>query len=198
MPTPESEAFLRKKPTVPPTFEGVDLGNSEAVVNARDAIIREQWVQVMMARLVREEMGKCYHREGVNHLEKCGKYRGMEKDLFVGTNGIDIDLLSQMRISNYSNQPKFMGIKATSRTTSRTHRTRTISPQTTQLLRKHLVPKGPTSDSVTHWVPRVRGFKLVLWRRCKGSGATVHMCYGQNMKILQGSKLLIRVVELKC
>lgn len=75
MPTPESEAFLRKKPTVPPTFEGVDLGNSEAVVNARDAIIREQWVQVMMARLVREEMGKCYHREGVNHLEKCGKYR---------------------------------------------------------------------------------------------------------------------------
>lgn len=76
MPTPESESFLRKKPTVPPTFEGVDLGNSEAVVNARDAIIREQWVQVMMARLVREEMGKCYHREGVNHLEKCGKYRG--------------------------------------------------------------------------------------------------------------------------
>lgn len=76
MPTPESESFLRKKPTVPPTFDGVDLGNSEAVANARDAIIREQWVQVMMARLVREEMGKCYHREGVNHLEKCGKYRG--------------------------------------------------------------------------------------------------------------------------
>lgn len=75
MPTPESESFLRKKPTVPPTFDGVDLGNSEAVINARDAIIREQWVQVMMARLVREEMGKCYHREGVNHLEKCGKYR---------------------------------------------------------------------------------------------------------------------------
>lgn len=76
MPTPESESFLRKKPTVPPTFDGVDMGNGEAVANARDAIIREQWVQVMMARLVREEMGKCYHREGVNHLEKCGKYRG--------------------------------------------------------------------------------------------------------------------------
>lgn len=79
MPTPESESFLRKKPTVPPTFEGVDLGNAEAVANARDAIIREQWVQVMMARLVREEMGKCYHREGVNHLENCAKYRGMSR-----------------------------------------------------------------------------------------------------------------------
>lgn len=83
MPTPESESFLRKKPTVPPTFDGVDLGNSEAVINARDAIIREQWVQVMMARLVREEMGKCYHREGVNHLEKCGKYRGMYRKIFI-------------------------------------------------------------------------------------------------------------------
>lgn len=76
MPTPESESFLRKKPTVPPTYTGVDLGNAEAVANARDAIVREQWVQVMMARLVREEMGKCYHREGVNHLENCAKYRG--------------------------------------------------------------------------------------------------------------------------
>ena len=77
MPTPESPAFLAKKPTVPPTFEGVDLTDNAAVVNARDAIIREQWVKVMMARLVREEMGKCYVREGVGHLEKCGKYRGM-------------------------------------------------------------------------------------------------------------------------
>jgi hypothetical protein len=29
-----------------------------------------------MARLVREELGKCYYREGVNHLEKCGALRG--------------------------------------------------------------------------------------------------------------------------
>ena len=76
MPTPESAAFLAKKPTVPPTFDGVDLADNEAVINARDAIIREQWVKVMMARLVRDEMGKCYVREGVNHLEKCGRYRG--------------------------------------------------------------------------------------------------------------------------
>ncbi|KAK4905659.1 hypothetical protein LTR66_017791, partial [Elasticomyces elasticus] len=73
--TPESELFKNSKPTVAPSYQGVDLGDAAQVANVRDAIIKEQWVQVMMARLVREEMGKCYHREGVNHLEKCGKYR---------------------------------------------------------------------------------------------------------------------------
>ncbi|KAF2146462.1 uncharacterized protein K452DRAFT_262248 [Aplosporella prunicola CBS 121167] len=75
MPTPESEAFLAKKPKVAPTFEGVDFDDNIAFKAAQDAIIREQWVKSMMARLVREEMGKCYYREGVNHLEKCGHLR---------------------------------------------------------------------------------------------------------------------------
>ena len=57
MPTPESESFLRQKPKVPPTFQGVDFQDNEAVADARDAIIREQWVQRMMRRLVGEEMG---------------------------------------------------------------------------------------------------------------------------------------------
>lgn len=77
MPTAESAAFLAKKPTVPPTYDGVDFEDNVAVHNARDAIIREQWVRSMMARLVGEELGKCYAREGVNHFEKCGKLRGM-------------------------------------------------------------------------------------------------------------------------
>src|ERR1700709_2518105 len=76
MPTPESEAFVAKKPKVPPTFDGVDYDDTPRLKQAQDAIIREQWVKSMMARLVREEMGKCYYREGVNHLEKCGKLRG--------------------------------------------------------------------------------------------------------------------------
>ncbi|KAI4188761.1 MAG: hypothetical protein LQ346_005241 [Caloplaca aetnensis] len=75
MPTPESAAFLAKKPTVPPTFDGVDYNDTPRLKAAQDAIIREQWVKSMMARLVREELGKCYYREGVNHLEKCGKLR---------------------------------------------------------------------------------------------------------------------------
>jgi hypothetical protein len=75
-PTPESAAFLAKKPTVPPTFDGVDYDDTKRLKQAQDAIIREQWVKSMMARLVREELGKCYYREGVNHLEKCGVLRG--------------------------------------------------------------------------------------------------------------------------
>jgi len=76
MPTPESASFKAAKPTVPPTFDGVDYDDNRALKAAQDAIIREQWVQSMMARLIREEMGKCYYREGVNHLEKCGHLRG--------------------------------------------------------------------------------------------------------------------------
>lgn len=76
MPTPESDLFKAAKPSVPPTFNGVDYDDNKALKAAQDAIIREQWVQSMMARLIREEMGKCYYREGVNHLEKCGELRG--------------------------------------------------------------------------------------------------------------------------
>ena len=68
--------FKAAKPTVPPTFDGVDYDDNKALKAAQDSIIREQWVQSMMARLVREELGKCYYREGVNHLEKCGHLRG--------------------------------------------------------------------------------------------------------------------------
>ncbi|MCJ1249155.1 hypothetical protein MMC30_006378 [Trapelia coarctata] len=75
MPTPETAQFLLRKPKVPPTFDGVNYDNTDELKAAQDAILREQWVKSMMARLVREEMGKCYVREGVNHLEKCGPLR---------------------------------------------------------------------------------------------------------------------------
>ena len=83
MPTPESPAFLAKKPSVPPTFSGVDYNDTAALKAAQDAIIREQWVKAMMFRLVGKELGKCYHREGVGHLEKCGLLRGMFPFVFV-------------------------------------------------------------------------------------------------------------------
>lgn len=87
MPTPESAAFLAKKPTVPPTFDGVDYEDTTRLKQAQDAIVREQWVKVMMGRLVREELGKCYYREGVNHLEKCGHLRGQSPDHLEGPEG---------------------------------------------------------------------------------------------------------------
>lgn len=77
MPTPESALFLAKKPKVPPTFDGVDYDDTPRLKAAQDAIMREQWIQSMMSRLVRQELGKCYRREGVNHLEKCAALRGV-------------------------------------------------------------------------------------------------------------------------
>lgn len=85
MPTPESPMFLSRKPTVPPTFDGVDYEDTARLKAAQDAIIREQWVKNMMARLVREELSKCYYREGVNHLEKCGALRGMSPEVLAKT-----------------------------------------------------------------------------------------------------------------
>jgi hypothetical protein len=82
MPTPESASFLAKKPKVPPTFDGVDYDDNAALKAAQDSIIREQWVKSMMCRLVRDELGKCYYREGVAHLEKCGPLRGLSWELF--------------------------------------------------------------------------------------------------------------------
>jgi hypothetical protein len=87
MPIPESAAFLAKKPTVPPTFDGVDYDDTKALKAAQDAILREQWIKSMMVRLVREELGKCYYREGVNHLEKCTDLRGEWRVLIQGSGG---------------------------------------------------------------------------------------------------------------
>ncbi|QUC18785.1 uncharacterized protein UV8b_03026 [Ustilaginoidea virens] len=75
MPTAESELFKSQKPTVAPTFNGVDYDDTKAFKAAEDAIIREQWVEAMKTRLVQQELGKCYRREGVNHLENCGELR---------------------------------------------------------------------------------------------------------------------------
>ncbi|KAK5047890.1 hypothetical protein LTR84_006078 [Exophiala bonariae] len=84
MPTPESASFLAKKPTVPPTFEGVDFTDNEAVANARDAIIREQWVKSMMTRLVGQEMDR-YIQLLKENKEKG--YRGRQQNYVPGVDG---------------------------------------------------------------------------------------------------------------
>jgi hypothetical protein len=42
----------------------------------------------MMIRLLQGELNKCYRREGVNHLENCGVYRGTS--LFCARDGFDM------------------------------------------------------------------------------------------------------------
>jgi len=43
----------------------------KAKLKERDDIIRESWVRAMEAKIVRDNMTKCYRVEGVNHNEKC-------------------------------------------------------------------------------------------------------------------------------
>ena len=129
MPTPESEMFKAAKPTVPPTFDGVDYDDNKALKAAQDSIIREQWVQSMMARLVREELGKCYYREGVNHLEKCGHLRGelierlaiskhwMAEAVKVGLWETGLTFWAQTDISSSSSTPRSRVTCSSSRTT---------------------------------------------------------------------------------
>ena len=71
MPTPESAAFLAKKPKVAPTFEGVDFADNQALIDARDAIVREQWIKHMMTRLVREELGMCHMHTCMSFFTPC-------------------------------------------------------------------------------------------------------------------------------
>ncbi|GFZ50150.1 hypothetical protein JCM24511_07905 [Saitozyma sp. JCM 24511] len=40
-------------------------------LKAREEHVRESWVKAMEARLVREELQKCYRGEGVNSYQNC-------------------------------------------------------------------------------------------------------------------------------
>ncbi|GBE88246.1 NADH-ubiquinone oxidoreductase 12 kDa subunit [Sparassis latifolia] len=43
----------------------------KARLKEQDEIIRESWVRAMEAKIVRDNITKCYRIEGVNHGEKC-------------------------------------------------------------------------------------------------------------------------------
>ncbi|TGZ84141.1 hypothetical protein EX30DRAFT_99869 [Ascodesmis nigricans] len=82
MPIPESKDFLARKPKVPPTFDGVDYSNTKALKAAQDAILREQWISTMENRILKQELAKCYYKEGINHLANCGALRGESMSFF--------------------------------------------------------------------------------------------------------------------
>ncbi|KDE05733.1 hypothetical protein MVLG_03966 [Microbotryum lychnidis-dioicae p1A1 Lamole] len=45
--------------------------NYADIIASREEKIRQSWINVMEARLVREELQKCWRTEGVNHYEQC-------------------------------------------------------------------------------------------------------------------------------
>ncbi|OIW16010.1 hypothetical protein TanjilG_04545 [Lupinus angustifolius] len=42
-----------------------------AMLEMREYIVREKWIQIEKAKIIREKLRWCYRIEGVNHLQKC-------------------------------------------------------------------------------------------------------------------------------
>ena len=66
-----SDWGYKHKPFEPVSYDDIDFSDRRQVQQARDSIIREQWIKTMEQRLVRDELAKCYKAEGVNHYVAC-------------------------------------------------------------------------------------------------------------------------------
>ena len=53
------------------TMPSLSTSMFAAVLDAREAKVRSDWINTMQARLVREELAKCWREEGVNHYQSC-------------------------------------------------------------------------------------------------------------------------------
>ncbi|KAG9131265.1 hypothetical protein Leryth_006124 [Lithospermum erythrorhizon] len=42
-----------------------------AMLEMREHLVREKWIQIEKAKILREKVRWCYRVEGVNHLQKC-------------------------------------------------------------------------------------------------------------------------------
>ncbi|KAG0162923.1 hypothetical protein DFQ28_006506 [Apophysomyces sp. BC1034] len=63
---PEHQQFERV-----PSLDQVDPTDRKAVYAARAQKIRDDWVKVMEARIIKEKLDECYKTEGVNHYKNC-------------------------------------------------------------------------------------------------------------------------------
>ncbi|CAG8435634.1 3707_t:CDS:2 [Ambispora gerdemannii] len=58
-------------PKLPEDLSKIDPSDKQAVLDAREAFIRERWIKVMETKLLRKQLVLCYKREGVNHFKNC-------------------------------------------------------------------------------------------------------------------------------
>ncbi|KAM5571148.1 NADH dehydrogenase [ubiquinone] 1 beta subcomplex subunit 10-B [Rosa sericea] len=42
-----------------------------AMLEMREHIVREKWIQIEKAKILRDKLRWCYRVEGINHLQKC-------------------------------------------------------------------------------------------------------------------------------
>jgi NADH dehydrogenase (ubiquinone) 1 beta subcomplex subunit 10 len=74
----ESEKMGRKKGYVefddspPDDFDPANpYKDPVAMLEMREHIVREKWIQIEKAKIIREKLRWCYRIEGINHLQKC-------------------------------------------------------------------------------------------------------------------------------
>ena len=69
--------------------DGVDPANPYkdpvAMVEMREHIVREKWIQIEKAKILREKVKWCYRVEGVNHYQKC---RHLVQNYLESTRGV--------------------------------------------------------------------------------------------------------------
>ncbi|XP_003620491.2 NADH dehydrogenase [ubiquinone] 1 beta subcomplex subunit 10-B isoform X1 [Medicago truncatula] len=56
-----------------------------AMLEMREHIVREKWIQIEKAKIIREKLRWCYRIEGINHHQKC---RHLVKQYLESTRGI--------------------------------------------------------------------------------------------------------------
>lgn len=66
----------RKKEVVfdeqPPDFDPANpYKDPVAMIEMREHIVREKWIDIETSKIIREKLRWCYRIEGVNHLQKC-------------------------------------------------------------------------------------------------------------------------------
>ncbi|KAJ9071953.1 hypothetical protein DSO57_1032169 [Entomophthora muscae] len=56
-----------------PDFNDPDFDRNDpvAIIEARAQAVREDWVKVYEARIIRDVLARCYKTEGVNHYQHC-------------------------------------------------------------------------------------------------------------------------------
>ncbi|BBH04106.1 Complex I subunit NDUFS6 [Prunus dulcis] len=56
-----------------------------AMLEMREHIVREKWIDIEKAKIIREKLRWCYRIEGINHLQKC---RHLVQQYLESTRGI--------------------------------------------------------------------------------------------------------------
>ncbi|OAY70272.1 NADH dehydrogenase (ubiquinone) 1 beta subcomplex subunit 10-B [Ananas comosus] len=60
-------------------------GDPVAMLEMREHLVREKWIQIETAKILRDRLRWCYRIEGVNHIQKC---RQLARQYLDATRGV--------------------------------------------------------------------------------------------------------------